>query len=319
MKTIAVFPGQGSQLVGMGRALFTTFPAARRVFEEVDEALAEKLSTLIFEGPIEQLTRTENAQPALMATSLAATRALEAEAGCGLGRLVDFVAGHSLGEYSALAAAGALTVSEAARLLRLRGRAMQRATPDGVGAMAAILGLDAAAVAAIARDAAAGQVCELANDNGDGQVVISGDAAAVDRALELAKAKGAKRSMRLQVSAPFHCSLMSRAAEELQAALEITRFKKPAVPLVANVTAEPVADPALFAQLLERQVTARVRWRESMATMQRLGVGRVVELGAGKVLAGLCKRGIAGASVLNIQEPSDVAPVLAALTIKVAA
>lgn len=319
MKTIAVFPGQGSQSVGMGRLLCDEVPEARRVFEEVDEALAEKLSTLIFDGPADRLTLTENAQPALMATSLAAVRALEARSGRPLGQLVHYVAGHSLGEYSALAAAGALTIGEAARLLKLRGRAMQRATPEGVGAMAAILGLDAGAVEAIAIEAAADQVCELANDNSDGQAVISGDVAAIDRAIEIAKAKGAKRSMRLQVSAPFHCALMGRAAEELQAALEVTRFKKPAVPLVANVTAEPVSDPALFAQLLERQVTARVRWRESMTTMQRLGCSLVVELGAGKVLSGLCKRGIAGASVMNVQEPADIDAVLTALTTKVAA
>jgi [acyl-carrier-protein] S-malonyltransferase len=308
MTRIAVFPGQGAQAVGMGRALHDAFPAARAVFEEVDEALGERLSGLVFEGPAERLTLTANAQPALMATSLAAVRALEAATGRGLGGLVGHVAGHSLGEYSALAAAGAIGVGDAARLLRLRGRAMQDALAPGGGAMAAILGVDAPLVEAIAAEAAAeqGGVCELANDNGDGQQVISGTRATVERAVALAKERGARRSVLLQVSAPFHCALMRPAAERLADAIASTAFSMPVVPLVANVTAEPVQDPAAIKELLVRQVTARVRWRESMAAMARLGVDEVVELGAGKVLTGLAKRGVPGARLVNVQEPDDV-------------
>jgi [acyl-carrier-protein] S-malonyltransferase len=307
MTRIAVFPGQGAQAVGMGRALHDAFPAARAVFEEVDEALGERLSALVFEGPADRLTLTANAQPALMATSLAAVRALEAATGRGLGGLVGHVAGHSLGEYSALAAAGAIGVGDAARLLRLRGRAMQDALPPGEGAMAAILGVDAPLVEAIAAEAAAeGGVCELANDNGEGQQVISGTRATVERAVALAKERGARRSVLLQVSAPFHCALMRPAAERLADAIAGTAFTAPAVPLVANVTAEPVQDPAVVKDLLVRQVTARVRWRESMAAMARLGVDEVVELGAGKVLTGLAKRGVPGARLVNVQEPGDV-------------
>jgi [acyl-carrier-protein] S-malonyltransferase len=305
---IAVFPGQGAQAVGMGRALHDAFPAARAVFEEVDEALGERLSGLVFEGPAERLTLTANAQPALMATSLAAVRALEAATGRGLGEFVGHVAGHSLGEYSALAAAGAIGVGDAARLLRLRGRAMQDALAPGEGAMAAILGIDAPLVEAIAAEAAAerGGVCELANDNGDGQQVISGSKATVERAVALAKERGARRSVLLQVSAPFHCALMRPAAERLADAIAGTALTAPAVPLVANVTAEPVQDPAVVKDLLVRQVTARVRWRESMAAMARLGVDEVLELGAGKVLTGLAKRGVPGARLVNVQEPGDV-------------
>jgi [acyl-carrier-protein] S-malonyltransferase len=307
MTRIAVFPGQGAQAVGMGRALHDAFPAARAVFEEADEALGERLSGLVFEGPPERLTLTANAQPALMAASLAAVRALEAATGRGLDELVGHVAGHSLGEYSALAAAGAIGVGDAARLLRLRGRAMQDALPPGEGAMAAILGVDAPVVEAIAAEAAAeGGVCELANDNGEGQQVISGSKAAVERAVALAKERGARRSVLLQVSAPFHCALMRPAAERLADAIAGTAFRRPAVPLVANVTAEPVQDPAAIKELLVRQVTARVRWRESMAAMARLGVDEVVELGAGKVLTGLAKRGVPGARLVNVQEPDDV-------------
>ncbi|HEX6014161.1 MAG TPA: ACP S-malonyltransferase [Geminicoccaceae bacterium] len=304
---IAVFPGQGAQAVGMGRALHDAFPAARAVFEEVDEALGERLSGMVFEGPAERLTLTANAQPALMATSLAAVRALEVATGRGLGGIVGHVAGHSLGEYSALAAAGAIGVGDAAWLLRLRGRAMQDALAPGEGAMAAILGVDAPLVEAIAAEAAAdGGVCELANDNGDGQQVISGSKATVERAVALAKERGAKRSVLLQVSAPFHCALMRPAAERLADAIAGTAFIAPTVPLVANVTAEPVQDPAAIKELLVRQVTARVRWRESMAAMARLGVDEVVELGAGKVLTGLAKRGVPGAQLVNVQEPEDV-------------
>lgn len=308
-----MFPGQGSQCVGMGRALAAVSPAARRVFEEVDEALGERLSALAFEGPIEELTLTRNAQPALLATSIAALRALEERLGRPLAPGLACVAGHSLGEYSALVAAGALELADAARLLRLRGEAMQRATPPGTGAMAAILGLEAAVVVTVAAEAAQGRVCQLANDNAEGQAVVSGHADAVERAVALAKAQGAKRAVMLQVSAPFHCALMAPAAAELAPALEATRFRAPAAPLVANVTAEPVATAELFPELLTRQVTGRVRWRESMATMARLGVELVLELGAGKVLAGLARRGVPGAQVATLGEPAELDAAAAAL------
>lgn len=298
----------------MGRALHDAFPAAREVFATVDEALGQSLSRLVFQGPIEELTLTENAQPALMATSLAALRAVEAASGRGLASFAGYVAGHSLGEYAALTAAGSLDLGDAARLLRLRGQAMQAAAPVGTGAMAAVLGLDAAAVAAAAAEAAAeGGVCELANDNADGQAVLSGDKAAVERAMALAKAKGAKRAILLQVSAPFHCALMAPAAERLGQALRQVRFAAPAVPLIANVTAEPVRDPEAIRGLLQRQVTGRVRWRESMAAMRRLGVDRMIELGAGKVLTGLARRDLEGATLVNVQEPRDVEALAASL------
>ncbi len=309
----AVFPGQGSQTVGMGRALAELSPAARAVFEEVDEALGERLSTLIFEGPIETLTLTENAQPALLATSIAALRALEERLGGPLADRLCCVAGHSLGEYSALVAAGVLALADAARLVRLRGAAMQRATPPGTGAMAAILGLEPALVVTLAAEAAQGQVCQLANDNADGQAVVSGHTAAVERAVALARERGAKRAVLLQVSAPFHCALMAPAAEELAPALAATRFAPPAVPVITNVTAEPVRDPACLRELLIRQVTGRVRWRESMATMARMGVDAVLELGPGKVLSGLAKRGVPGAKVVAVGEPADLDAALAAL------
>jgi [acyl-carrier-protein] S-malonyltransferase len=314
MTRIAVFPGQGAQTVGMGRALADWSPAARAVLAEVDEALGESLSAVIFEGPQERLTLTENAQPALMACSLAAVRAVEARAGRPLATLISHAAGHSLGEYSALAAVGALSVGDAARLLRLRGRAMQQAVPAGTGAMAAILGLDAAAVEAIARDAATGGlVCELANDNGDGQAVVSGHAAAVEQAMMLARERGAKRCIALQVSAPFHCRLMEPAAAALETALAATRFGRPAVPIIANVTASPIEDPRALPSLLTRQVTARVRWRETMQSMAALGATTIVELGAGKVLTGLARRGVPGAALFNVQEPADVEALAAAL------
>ncbi len=313
MSTVAVFPGQGAQSVGMGRALAEAFPAAREVFAIVDEALGEPLSRLVFTGPAEVLTLTENAQPALMATSLAAVRALEAASGRPLTALVDFVAGHSLGEYSALVAAGALDLADAARLLRLRGRAMQAAVPVGAGAMAAVLGLDVPAVETLAAQAAGDGVCALANDNGEGQAVLSGDVAAVTRAVELAKAAGAKRSLLLQVSAPFHCELMAPAAAELGAALARTAFQAPRVPLIANVTAAPVREAAALPGLLREQVTARVRWRESMATMRELGVTRLIELGQGKVLTGLARRDLPGVSLVNVQGPEDVAALAASL------
>lgn len=307
MTRIAVFPGQGAQAVGMGKALADAFPAARAVFKEVDAALDEPLSRLIFEGPADELTLTANTQPALMATSLAAVRALEAVTGRKLGDLVDYVAGHSLGEYSALAAAGSIAIGDAARLLRLRGQAMQEAIAPGEGAMAAILAVDIPTVEAVVRDAVQeGEVCEIANDNGEGQQVISGSKAAVERAVALAKERGAKRSVMLQVSAPFHCALMRPAAERLKRAIAETAFTRPAVPVIANVLAEPVDEPDLIKDLLVRQVTARVRWRESMATMARLGVTTVIELGAGKVLTGLARRGVPGGTLLNIAEPADV-------------
>ncbi len=307
MIRIAVFPGQGAQFVGMGRALRDAFPAARAVFEEVDEALGERLSLIIFDGPIEQLTLTANTQPALMAVSLAAVRALEVATGRPLADLVQYVAGHSLGEYSALAAAGAIRIGDAARLLRLRGQAMQDAVRPGDGAMAAILGADVELVEAVAAEAMAqGGVCELANDNGEGQQVISGGTNTVERAMALAKERGARRSVLLQVSAPFHCALMAPAAERLAEAIAKVEVSPPTVPLIANVTAEPVRDPATIRALLVRQVTARVRWREIMAAMSRLGVATVIELGAGKVLTGLAKRGVPGAVLVNIQDPADI-------------
>ncbi len=307
MVMVAVFPGQGAQQPGMGRALAEAFPEARAVFEEVDEALGERLSALAFEGPAEALTLTANAQPALMATSLAAVRAVEARTGRPLAELAGYVAGHSLGEWSALAAAGTLALADAARLLRLRGLAMQDAMPAGEGAMAALLGVDAPAAEAIAAEAAGpGEVCELANDNGDGQAVLSGHRAAVERALGVAKARGARRAVLLQVSAPFHCALMAPAAERLRDALAKVELARPAVPVIANVTAEPVQDPGAIRELLARQVTTRVRWRESVATMRRLGADGMVELGAGKVLTGLARRGLPGAALFNVQEPADV-------------
>ncbi|WP_027134752.1 ACP S-malonyltransferase [Geminicoccus roseus] len=315
MSVVAVFPGQGSQAVGMGAGLAQASAAARAVFAEVDEALGESLSKLIFEGPAETLTLTANAQPALMATSLAAVRALEERLGGRLADRIAFAAGHSLGEYSALAATGSIGIMDAARILRLRGQAMQDAVPAGEGAMAAVLGLDPDAAAAVAVEAAAeGGVCELANDNAEGQAVLSGSKDAVERAMAIAKAKGAKRVLLLQVSAPFHCALMAPAAEHLGKAFIDTRFLAPAVPLIANVTAQPVSDPDLLPDLLVRQATSRVRWRESMATMAREGATTVLELGAGKVLTGLAKRGVPGATLLNVAEPADLDAAAAALS-----
>ncbi len=312
MSTALVFPGQGSQTVGMGKALAEAYPAARAVFAEVDAALGESLSKLIFEGPEAELTLTSNAQPALMATSLAALRALETEAGLDVARDVAFVAGHSLGEYSALCAAGALTLADTAKLLRLRGTAMQQAVPAGQGAMAAILGLDFEKVALIAHNAArdlylSAAICEAANDNGGNQVVISGTKEAVERAMEAAKAAGAKRALPLAVSAPFHCTLMTPAAEAMRAALASTKIVAPKVPLVANVSAGPLTDPDAIRDSLVKQVTGTVRWRESVAYMAGQGVTRFVEVGAGKVLAGLVKRIAEGASAVSVGTPADVA------------
>jgi [acyl-carrier-protein] S-malonyltransferase len=312
MAAAFVFPGQGSQAVGMGKALAETFPQARAVFDEVDAALGEKLTAIMWDGPAETLTLTENAQPALMAVSLAVMRVLEAEAGDDLARDAKFVAGHSLGEYSALAAAGAFSITDAAKLLRIRGRAMQQAVPVGTGAMAALLGLDLDAACAAAAEAAQGQVCDPANDNGGGQVVVSGNTAAVERAVEIAKAKGAKRAMMLKVSAPFHCALMQPAADAMAEALGKTNVKSPVVPLVANVLAQPISDPAEIVKRLVEQVTGTVRWRECVATMAGAGVDTFYEIGSGKVLTGLLKRIAEGATGSAIGTPDDVAAFKAA-------
>ncbi|HEY9021541.1 MAG: ACP S-malonyltransferase [Paracoccaceae bacterium] len=310
MSRAFVFPGQGAQTIGMGRDLAQAYPAARAVFDEVDDALGEKLSTLIWEGEQDALTLTQNAQPALMATSIAAMRALESE---GV-KVTDaaFVAGHSLGEYSALAAAGALSVADAARLLRTRGRAMQEAVPVGVGAMAALLGLDFAAARAVAEEAAQGQVCQAANDNDPAQVVVSGHKAAVERAVEIARAKGAKRAVILPVSAPFHCALMQPAAEVMRAALADVTVNTPAVPLVANVRAEAVSDPDLIRALLVEQVTGSVRWRESVLWMAEAGVTEAWEVGAGKALSGMIRRIVREMECRAIGTPEDVAAAIAA-------
>jgi len=312
MAVAFVFPGQGSQAVGMGKALAANFAAAQKVFDEVDEALGAKLSATIFEGPIETLTLTENAQPALMAVSLAAIRVLEAEAGLDLKRDAQFVAGHSLGEYSALAAAGAFTIADTARLLRTRGQAMQKAVPVGVGAMAALIGLEFEAVTAVAAEASQGQVCQAANDNGGGQVVVSGDKAAVERAVEIAKAKGAKRAMLLTVSAPFHCALMQPAADVMAEALAKVSVKAPVVPVVANVLAKPIQAPDEIVRSLVAQVTGTVRWRECVAFMAQAGVTTFYEVGAGKVLSGLIKRIADGAATSAVGTPDDVAAFKAA-------
>jgi [acyl-carrier-protein] S-malonyltransferase len=307
MAVAFVFPGQGSQTVGMGRALATNFTAARQLFEEVDAALDSKLSTIIFEGPADTLTLTENAQPALMAVSLATLRVLEAEAGLNLARDAQFVAGHSLGEYSALAAASAFTVADAARLLRTRGQAMQKAVPVGAGAMAALIGLEFDTASAVAAEATQGEVCQAANDNGAGQVVVSGCKAAVERAVEIAKTKGAKRAMLLPVSAPFHCALMQPAAEVMADALAKVSVKSPTVPVVANVLAKAIHDPAEIVRALIAQVTGTVRWRESVLFMAGAGVTNFYEVGAGKVLSGLIKRLVEGATASAIGSPEDVA------------
>ncbi|WP_417245938.1 ACP S-malonyltransferase [Celeribacter sp.] len=300
-----VFPGQGAQTIGMGKALAEAYPAAKAVFDEVDEALGESLSALIWEGEAEALTLTQNAQPALMATSLAAMRALEAEGFA----VTDaaFVAGHSLGEYSALAAAGALSISDTARLLRTRGEAMQKAVPVGVGAMAALLGLDFATVTEVAKEAAQGQVCQAANDNDPGQVVVSGHKEAVERAVEIAKARGAKRAVILPVSAPFHCALMAPAADVMAEALDDVDITAPVVPLVANVRASAVTDPTLIRALLVEQVTGSVRWRESVGFMAEQGVTEIWEIGAGKALSGMVRRIERSIACTAIGTPDDIA------------
>jgi [acyl-carrier-protein] S-malonyltransferase len=311
MAVAFVFPGQGSQAVGMGKTLAANFAAAQQVFEEVDVALGSRLSNIIFEGPADALTLTENAQPALMAVSLAVLRVLEGEAGLVVARDAQFVAGHSLGEYSALAAAGAFTVADAARLLRTRGQAMQKAVPVGMGAMAALIGLEFDAASAVAAEAAQGEVCQAANDNGAGQVVVSGNKAAVERAVEIARAKGAKRAMLLPVSAPFHCALMQPAADVMAEALARVSVRPPTVPLVANVLAKPTEDPAEIVRSLIAQVTGTVRWRESVVYMAGAGVTNFYEVGAGKVLSGLIRRLAEGAVVTAIGNPEDVAAVTA--------
>ena len=308
-----VFPGQGSQAIGMGKDLADAFPVARSVFEEVDDALNQKLFKLMQDGPDSDLTLTENAQPALMAVSLAVVRVLESEGGRSLSDMVECVAGHSLGEYSALAAARALELADTARLLKLRGKAMQAAVPVGEGAMAAILGLDLEQAEAVAAQAAQGDICAAANDNAPGQVVISGTRAAVERAIEIAKEKGAKRAMLLPVSAPFHCDLMAPAADAMARALAETVIQPPAVPIIANVTAARCIDPeALRTQLVE-QVCGRVRWRECVLTMKDLGVDALVEVGAGKVLSGLARRIDKDLTGVAVNGPADVEAFLKSL------
>lgn len=310
--TIAfTFPGQGSQSVGMGKALAEADEAARRVFEEVDDALGEKLSTIIFEGPEADLTLTANTQPALMAVSIAALRTLEAR-GVAVTEAA-FVAGHSLGEYSALVASGSLGLADAARLLRLRGEAMQKAVPAGEGAMAALLGLDLDAARAVAAEAAEGEICTTANDNAPGQVVISGHRAAIERAVAISKAHGARRAVLLPVSAPFHCPLMAPAAEAMAEALAEVEVRAPAVPLVANVTVSPITDPDEIRRRLAEQVTGTVRWRESVTWLAENGVDLFVEIGAGSVLSGLAKRIAKDAATANVGTPDEAAALAARL------
>ena len=313
MSIAFIFPGQGSQAVGMGAELAKAYPAARAVFAEIDEALSQNLSKIMWEGPEADLTLTENAQPALMAVSLAAMRVL-GEKGVRLPDTIAYVAGHSLGEYSALAASGALTLADTARLLKIRGRAMQEAVPVGEGAMAALLGADLAQAQALAKEAAQGEVCEAANDNAPGQVVISGAKTAIDRAVALAPKFGARRAVLLPVSAPFHCALMQPAAEVMREALTAVEIEAPAVPLVANVLAAPVTDPEEIRARLVEQVTCMVRWRETMLYLQANGVGTVYEVGAGRVLTGIARRfdGIEAKSVGTPEELEAAASTLAA-------
>lgn len=314
MSTAFVFPGQGSQDVGMGAALAKEFAAARAVFDEVDDALGQKLSALMWDGPKEDLTLTENAQPALMAVSMAVMRVLESEHGFKLADRVKFVAGHSLGEYSALAAAGALTISDTAKLLKLRGQAMQAAVPVGKGAMAALLGADLETAQKVAAEAAQGEVCQIANDNDPTQVVVSGDKSAVDRVGALGKAHGIRRAVPLPVSAPFHCALMQPAADAMAAALADVDVKTPVVPLICNVLAAPVTEPGEIRKRLVEQVVGTVRWRESVLYMTANGITDVYEIGAGKVLAGLVKRTEKSLNSASIGTPEDIAQHLEAVT-----
>lgn len=306
MSKAFIFPGQGSQVVGMGKELSAAFAEAREVFQEVDDALNQKLSALMFEGPGDDLMLTANAQPAIMAVSMAVMRVLEKQAGLNLGSAAKFVAGHSLGEYSALAAAGTFSLGDAARLLRIRGDAMQAAVPLGVGGMAALIGVEFEQAQAIAAEAAQGEVCEAANDNASGQVVISGHMSAIDRALEIAAAQGFKRSVKLNVSAPFHCQLMQPAADAMDKALGEVTMNAPVVPVVANVAAEAVLDPARIKELLVKQVTGTVRWRESMLYIKEQGVTELVEIGQGNVLAGLARRIDKELVVKSIGLPADI-------------
>ena len=312
MPAAFVFPGQGSQAVGMGKALAETFAIARQVFDEVDSALGDKLSSVMRDGPADKVTLTENAQPALVAVSLAAMRVLETEAGVNVARDAKFVAGHSVGEYAALAAAGSISLADAVRLVRIRGRSMQQAVPVGVGAMAALLGVEFEQAAEIAAEAAQGEIVQAANDNGGGQVVVSGHKAAVERAVEIAKAKGVRRAMMLPVSGPFHSALMQPTAEVMAEALSKVSVKPPCVPLIANVTAGPVTEPAQIVRGLVEQVTGTVRWRELIAYMAAQGVTAFYEVGSGKVLSGLVKRIAEGASGVSIGTPDDVAAFKAA-------
>lgn len=304
--TAFVFPGQGSQAVGMGKGLSDNFEAARKVFAEVDEALGEKLTAIMWDGPADQLTLTENTQPALVATAVATVRVLEAEAGLDVARDIAFVAGHSLGEYAAHAVAGSLSLADAVRLVKTRGRAMQQAVPVGVGAMAALMGLEPDAVKAVAAEAAQGEVCDVANDNAPGQIVVSGHKSAVERAVEIAKGNGS-RAMMLQVSAPFHCKLMQPAADVMAKALSEAKVSAPKIPVVANFTAQPVTDPQEIVKLLVAQVTGTVRWRESIGYLAANGVTNVVEAGTGKVLSGLMKRINKEVAAQNIGTAEDVA------------
>lgn len=312
MTRALVFPGQGSQFVGMGKSLADAEPAAKLVFEEVNDALSQDLSKIMWEGPEDELRLTENTQPALMAVSMAVIRTLEA-GGIEVAGIASHVAGHSLGEYSALAATGAFSLADTARLLKVRGQAMQRAVPVGEGAMAAILGLSMEDVAATCEEAAKGEVVVSANDNADGQVVVSGHKAAVERAIEIAKGKGAKRGMLLPVSAPFHCPLMQPAADEMKSALADVTINRPVLPVIANVLAAPISEPDGIRNLLVEQITGAVRWRESVASMTSLGIHQMIEIGAGKVLSGLARRIDRELETGNLQEPADIEAFAASL------
>jgi [acyl-carrier-protein] S-malonyltransferase len=310
MSKAFVFPGQGSQAVGMGQALAEASPAARLVFEEVDDALSQNLTKIMFEGPDDELRLTENAQPALMAVSMAIVRVLSEEGGVSLDDKADFVAGHSLGEYSALAAAGSFILSDTARLLKLRGQSMQEAVPVGDGAMAALLGLDFDAANEVADEASQGEVCDVGNDNAPGQVVLSGATAAIERAVGIAKEKGARRAVLLPVSAPFHCSMLAPAAEAMENALGETEIAAPSPVLVANVTASSVQDPPIIRRQLVEQVTGMVRWRESVLYMKEQGVDTLIELGTGNVLTGLARRIDRELTGRSIQSPDDIEALL---------